>query len=470
MPTYKLEPDPLASSGDIVAGDAAGRKKDRILIGRLAESGPRRDVWIDASGEQVIAILGKRGTGKSYSLGLLVEGLSAGPATSPLAPTLAHLETPRSALVLDIMDIFWTSTIPLTPIGPPQVKLQHELMSKRGFKTFQPAIDVWIPAGFQRPNIDPQNIRPLYIRAADMELDDWASLFEVDIYGEPRGMLIADAIQHVSVDGYQRPDGSSVPAKLDYSFKDLIACLDDDSSVLQNYREDTVRSIRQRLSTFAAIPVFADHGTPLNQLLQSHRTSILMLARVPDTLKKVLVAVLLRRILRERRDASFAQKRLDLDASIVGEEEERLKQCVRTSIPRTWVLMDEAHVLAGTEEPSVAREVLVKYAKEGRNYGLSLAVATQQPSALDSRLMSQVETLIVHQLTSPRDASVATTNIRSPLPAELKVDGNPVDVEGLLRRLSQGEAMFSCGNAPSLTRTCVIGMRPRVTAHGGYEA
>jgi DNA segregation ATPase FtsK/SpoIIIE-like protein len=171
-----------------------------------------------------------------------------------------------------------------------------------------------------------------------------------------------------------------------------------------------------------------------------------------------------------RRDASFAQKRLDLDSGLAAAEADRLRAFVQGSIPRTWILMDEAHVLVGTSEGSVARDALIKYAKEGRNYGLSLAVATQQPTALDPRLMSQAETLIVHQLTAPSDAGVATTNLRSPAPTSLKIDGDPATMDALLRRIGQGEAVFSCGNAPALQRICLAAIRPRVTAHGGYEA
>ena len=97
-------------------------------------------------------------------------------------------------------------------------------------------------------------------------------------------------------------------------------------------------------------------------------------------------------------------------------------------------------------------------------------MATQQPSALDSRLMSQVETMILHQLTASRDASVAAANIKSPAPEIIKVDSSASDVAGLLRSLGQGEALFSCGNAPKLPRFCVVGIRPRISAHGGYEA
>ena len=331
-------------------------------------------------------------------------------------------------------------------------------------------MDLWIPAGFERPDIDPPGLSALTVRPSDLEIDDWAGLFSVDIYSEPRGMLIADAIQHVAIAGYTKEDGSIVDPDPDYSMADLLACIDTDADLLANYRPDTIRSVRQRMASYAALPLFSGAGTPLHNLLRPFRVSVLMLARAPDALKKVLVAVLARRLLRERRDASFAQKRLDLDPTLSPEDSTRLRDFVARSVPRSWVLMDEAHVLAGGDEESVARDALVKFAKEGRNYGLSLAIATQQPSAVDSRLMSQVETLVVHQLTAPRDATVATQNIRSPHPTRIRVDGTECDVETLLRRLGQGVATFSSGNAPSLARVCVTAIRPRITAHGGYEA
>ena len=466
MASYFLEPEPTDLGGDLVLGDASQRGRDQLLIGKLAESGRLRKLWLDLSGEQVVAILGKRGTGKSYTLGVLIEGLSAGPGTTQIS----KVQTPRTALVLDIMDIFWTSQIPLAANGPPEIKKQYDAMIASGYQPQSLAIDVWIPGGFERPEIDPPQLQSLHISASHLEIDDWGALFEVDIFNEPRGMLLSDLIAHVAVQGYTRSDGQLVRPRADYDFHDLLACLADDADIDANYRPDTIRSIRQRMASYASLPLFAGQPTTLNDLLQLHKTSVLMLARVPDALKKVLVAVLLRRLLRERRDASLAQKRLDMDARMGPDEVARLQAFVSEAVPRTWVLMDEAHVLAGVDEPSVARDALIKYAKEGRNYGLSLALATQQPSALDSRLMSQVETMLVHQLTAPRDATVATQNMRSPEPTKIKIDGADADVSTLLRRLGQGIATFSCGNAPALSRLCVTAVRPRVTAHGGYEA
>jgi len=466
MANYALDPDPTVSAGDIIAGDAAQRERDLLLLGKLAEAGRLRNLWLDISGEQVVAVLGKRGTGKSYTLGVLIEGLAAGSGDTQIA----KVETPRAGLVLDIMDIFWTSQIALASNGPPEIQKQYQAMRRSNLQPQSLAVDVWVPGGYERPEIDPPNLQSLHIRASHLEIDDWGALFEVDVYNEPRGMLLADAIAHVSVQGYTRDDGSVVAPLADYDFIDLLNCLADDVDIIANFRPDTIRSIRQRMTTYSSLPLFSGTPTPLAGLLRPFRTSVLMLARVPDALKKVLVAVLLRRVLRERRDASLAQKRLDLDTRMSPGDSARLKHFIANAIPRTWVLMDEAHVLAGVEDPSVARDALVKYAKEGRNYGLSLALATQQPSALDTRLMSQVETLVVHQLTAPRDAAVATQNMRSPEPTRLRVDGAEVDVATLLRRLGQGTATFSCGNAPSLTRLCVASIRARVTAHGGYEA
>src|SRR5687767_7436801 len=133
MTNYALDPEPVAEGGDIVAGDAAARARDQLLLGKLAESGRMRRLWLDASGEQVIAILGKRGTGKSYTLGVLLEGLAAGRGETPIA----KLQTPRAALVLDIMDIFWTSRIPLTAEGPPEVAKQYEAMRRYGLQSRQ---------------------------------------------------------------------------------------------------------------------------------------------------------------------------------------------------------------------------------------------------------------------------------------------------------------------------------------------
>lgn len=466
MTSFALEPSISKTPGDIVAGDPSCRGVDKILLGVLAETGPRRKLWLDITGEQVVAIFGKRGTGKSYSLGVIAEGLAAGMGET----AIASINTPRAGLVFDIMDIFWSTKIPLIDEGSTELRRQYANMNKAGMKAQPLNVDVWIPAGFERPAIDPPSIRSLVMGASDLEASDWGALFDIDMLTEPRGMLITDLIGRVSTNGYVNQSGNSVPPTVKYDFGALLACLQDDPSFSVNYNDNTVRSVRQRLETFRDLPLFQGAPTDLSVLVQSFRVSVLMLGRVQDDLKNVIVSVLLRRILRQRRDASFARKRLDLQPELGASEATELQATITANIPRTWVLLDEAHVLAGSDRGSIARDAFIRYAKEGRNYGLSLALATQQPSALDSRLTSQVETLIVHQLTAPKDAGIALENLRSPAPSEARVDGEKVGVDVLLRSLTPGVVTFSCGNAPSLSRVCVATIRPRVSAHGGYEA
>lgn len=465
MSSFNLTPAVVKERGPVIVGDPSEKRRDKVLLGKLAEGGALRELWLDVSGEQVVGIFGKRGTGKSYTLGVLIEGLAVRDKAGPLA---IH-STARGALVFDIMDIFWTSQIPLTDDASPEVQKQFSAMKRGGYTPQDLTVQNWIPAGFERPDIDPPGLASLRIAPSILSIDDWGALFDVNIYTEPRGMLISDLISHVGEGGYSTATGHRIAANPDYSLVDLLSCLDA-ATFVDSYDRSTVRAVRQRLESYARLPVFQGSPTTLNDLICPGGVSVLMLGRVPDELKQVLVSVLLKQILRERGEASFAQKRLDLQPDITDEERKRLDLAVSQRIPRTWVMMDEAHVLAGTGEGSVARDALIKYAKEGRNFGLSLAVATQQPSALDSRLMSQVETMICHQLTAAKDSSTATENMKSPPPDEIRVDGEKADVRRILQRLEQGQAVFSCGNAPSLTRLCVVAVRPRISAHGGYEA
>ncbi len=465
MPAYKLTPDLTTRPGDLIVGDVNERGTDKVYMGTVAESGPHRQLYLDVTSEQVVAILGKRGTGKSYSLGVLLEGLAAGTGRNAIAAA----ETPRAGLVLDILDIFWTSSIPLRPSKSPELQRQYARMHAARLDTVPLQVDLWIPAGYERPSIDPPMLNTLRISPNVLESDDWAALFDVDLATEPRGMLLLELIQKVADVGWSDGANNYAPNP-GYGFQELLRCLDTDPDLLQAYRDDTRRSVRQRLSAYAAQPLFSGTGVPLIDLFQPGRISILMMARLPDSLKRVLATLLVKRLMRERRDASFAKKRLDLAPYLTEEDMQRLKKVVQTAVPRSWILIDEAQVLAPADESTVSRDTLVKYAKEGRNYGLSLAITTQQPSAVDQKLMSQVETLLVHQLTARQDIDVAVRNIKSALPASVQVDGNSLSIEDLIRKLQQGEVLFSCANAGRLNRACILDIRPRVSAHGGYEA
>jgi hypothetical protein len=52
---------------------------------------------------------------------------------------------------------------------------------------------------------------------------------------------------------------------------------------------------------------------------------------------------------------------------------------------------------------SISKKVFKRIAREGRKYGLSLAVASQRPSELSSTILSQCNSYIIHRLQNSRD-------------------------------------------------------------------
>ena len=51
----------------------------------------------------------------------------------------------------------------------------------------------------------------------------------------------------------------------------------------------------------------------------------------------------------------------------------------------------------------ISKEALIQWVKEGRQPGLSLVVASQQPAALDMEVLSQCDVIISHALITAVD-------------------------------------------------------------------
>src|SRR4051794_22574915 len=100
---WRVSPELDAPRAGVWIG--AGREGEGLWLGSLAEvgSGGRPKVWLATGKEQVVAVVGKRGSGKSFTLGVIAEGLAA-VGESPLA----HSGRPRAVLLFDPLDVYWT--------------------------------------------------------------------------------------------------------------------------------------------------------------------------------------------------------------------------------------------------------------------------------------------------------------------------------------------------------------------------
>ena len=87
-----------------------------LLLGKIYESTPKdsflgSDAWLDTTFPHVIYITGTRGSGKSFDLGVILEGMPLNEKT----PIQNEVE-PITSIVIDTQSQFWTLDINLMQI------------------------------------------------------------------------------------------------------------------------------------------------------------------------------------------------------------------------------------------------------------------------------------------------------------------------------------------------------------------
>ena len=106
------------------------------------------------------------------------------------------------------------------------------------------------------------------------------------------------------------------------------------------------------------------------------------------------------------------------------------------------LVCEEAHRYAPSDDGKgflPTRLALARIAKEGRKYGISLALLSQRPSELDPTILSQCGTVIAMRITTERDQAVITANAHDSSLELLKYLPLLADREAII--LGQGVAM-----------------------------
>jgi hypothetical protein len=280
-----------------------------------------------------------------------------------------------------------------------------------------------------------------------------------------------EAFIAVTEDGWN--DGTQMrPPTKTYSFRDLAGYLDTmRGQSTSDHQSGTLRALIRSLRALERQPVFNGTGTRLKELLQPGLLSVLMLPiRIGSDMRRVITRLLIRRILREREQASQIKQRLDIE-NLSIQERTRLEVELSNRIPRSVLALDEAQELLG-DEGGEARSALEDFCLLGRNYGLSLMLATQRPvaNAISARVRSQVDMYIIHRLLTQDDIAMCQANLLSLLPREITDGMLELDFSNLLRSLDRGQAVITASYAMAqeeVKRIIVAKIRPRITVHGG---
>jgi DNA helicase HerA-like ATPase len=215
------------------------------------------------------------------------------------------------------------------------------------------------------------------------------------------------------------------------------------------------------------MPLFsAREGTPMTELIRSGTLSVLSLGRLGEDLRTVLTTTVVRKLRKDRTVASQVSRRLalqNLDASTRAE----LVQELTRHVPRTILAIDEAQILMGQKSTSSARRALDSFVLEGRNYGLSLWLATQRPKgAISDAAASQIDTFIVHRLSINEDINAVCSLLQNARPDKIRKGSTQIEIGELIRSLDVGQAIISSAMSDA-PRLIVATIRPRMVAHGG---
>ncbi len=462
MKKFIVKPKLTTSRRILVGGQDKGN--EYLFLGMLAETGQLVKVDFDLSHPHVIAIFGKRGVGKSYTLGSFLEGL----CTKEQKNTISTITKTHAALLFDTLGIFQWIDIPLEPDSS-QKLLKEQMSAQKGWdiKNEPLSVQIWQPKG--TPSTLKQ-LKEFTVNCADFTASDWGYLLGVDIFQDRMGQLLNDVYEKVVTEGWS--DGSSqFPPKPKYAIKDLMECVKNDTELLANYQKETRRAVFQQLSIYQRNPLFQPktyesfEGTSLTELLKPGYLSVLLLHKMSDELRFVLIVSLIRKIMQARLETSEMEKNLQILPNLTVEKRANIEEKISCGIPPTWIAADEAQNFLPSERKTTATDILVRLVREGRNFGLSFMLTTQQPSAIDQRILAQVDTLIVHKLTVQTDIEYIKRNLKSSLPEEIKYANNILSFDDLLRSLDIGQAVVSDTEAE---RTFIMNVRPRVSVHGGF--
>lgn len=411
-----------------------------IYIGKILETTKGRsflgaDAWLDTTFPHVIYITGTRGSGKSFDLGVLVEGISQLSEPS----TVQNDVKPITSIIVDTQSQFWTlGYAPREAIQANKFQLEElERWNLKPNRLANPCI--YAPPGtttFLNTEMT------LQLRPRDVRAEEWAALLGQEIYSS-QGHILSVTLEALD--------------EQDFEIDDMIAYIADETN-WPNTAESSRNAISYKLDDYRRTNLFSSGGLKMKDLLKEGTCNILSLRELRNEDKSLITAVIARSLFdilgkhhNKKKTASFFQNPFDDDGTP----------------DRVWLVIDEAHVVAPSNQLSPARAALVEYVKRGRDAGLSLVLATQQPSALDDRILSQVNVTFSHRLSFQSDINAAMNRIPTKSVKSMKLSGtNLSDFGDMMRVLDAGQCFL--GDQAS-SRAVLLQVRPRVSAHGGYS-
>lgn len=419
-----------------------------LHIGRVQEKELEDwEVYLDSLNPHVVFVCGARGSGKSYVLGVIAE-------------ELAEKNRNVGIIVVDPIGVFWSMRF-ANKDEKELEKLNEWGLHPRGLGN----IKVFIPEGMKGQVPKSTYDAGFAIQPSLLTSEDWALTFGVDRFSIS-GLLLDKVIKKVEK-GYKKVDaeeGKVKDRKVDakgknYSLEDLIECLEFDSELNsreKGYKQDSIRAIVSRFEAAKSWGIFHEKGTPLGELSREGQLTILDTSFLEDNVTALVIGILARRLLAARK-VSTRKEAANKFKSL------NMNELLELEVPPTWLFIDEAHTLIPSgNEVTAATAGLIEYVKQGRRPGLSLVFATQQPSAINTKVLSQLDIIMTHKLIFDDDIKAVFKRTPTIIPRKFRSSN-------FIKTLPVGVAVTG-DRREETNRAFVMGIRPRKSQHEGRDA
>jgi len=382
-------------------------------------------IYMDVARSHVVLISGKRGSGKSYTIGTMAEALS----------DLGVEESGNIAsLIFDTMGIFWTMKYKNAKDG--------DLLGEWGLEAKNVPTRVFAPFGYYQEYRDKgiEVDAEFAIKISELAPTDWVTLFELK-FTDSIAVLIESVV------------GELQESKDSYGFKDIYGLIEQAENVSQEVKNSA-------MALFDAAKIWKvfdeEKGTDVRDLVSAGETTIIDLSMYASlgsfNVRALIIGLISKKIFNERMEV-----RKDEEIQAIQHGVDYMGYQIRREMPLVWIFVDEAHEFLPRDGRTPATDALIQLLREGRQPGISMVLATQQPGKIHTDAMTQSDIVISHRVTAKLDVEALNDITQSYLYSLIsdKLNGLP--------RL-KGSAIILDDNSE---RIYPMRIRPRFTWHGG---
>jgi len=384
-------------------------------------------ILMDVARSHVVLICGKRGSGKSYTLGVLTEEISSLP--DEIAKNIA-------VLIFDTMGIFWTMAY--------RNEKEKELLYSWQLESKKIPIRIFVPYGYANEYKEKgiPVTKSFALKVSELSTDDWVVTFGLNFLDD-----VAIVIQRIIQKLHD--------TEKDFDLDDIIATIEKDERA-DKKDKDAAINLFEGARTWGLFAIKGEKGTEVKDIIEGGKPTVLDLSCYSSigtfNVRALVIGLLSKKLFNER---MAARKTEEIAAVQHGLDYLYYKE--KREMPLVWLVIDEAHEFLPKDEKTAATDALVQLLREGRQPGISLALATQQPGVIHHDALTQSDIVISHRVTAKPDIDALNFIMQTYLLEDVKTHMNNLPA-------LKGSAIILDDNSE---RIYPMRVRPRFTWHGG---